>query len=250
MNDDDLTRDLFLGGELTLWQPRRGYRAATDPVLLAAAVPALAGQSVLDLGCGGGTAILCLMRRIAGLHGSGLELQPEYAALARRNAAENRLALEVFEGDVAAMPKALRALHFDHVLTNPPWFGSGTRAGDPGREAANRQAIGLQDWIGAGLRRLKPGGSMTVIHRAESLGHLLAAMTPGCGALQILPLAPREGREAGRVILRGIKGSRAALRLLAPLVLHDGSTHGKDGDDHGAEARAILRDMQPISRFL
>ena len=31
---DDLTRDAFLCGRLHLWQPAKGFRAATDPVLM------------------------------------------------------------------------------------------------------------------------------------------------------------------------------------------------------------------------
>ena len=83
---EDLTDDAFLSGRLQLLQPRKGYRAATDPVLLAACVPAKAGQSVLDLGCGAGTASLCLAIRVPGLRHAGLELQPDYADLARQNA--------------------------------------------------------------------------------------------------------------------------------------------------------------------
>ncbi|MDO9527017.1 MAG: hypothetical protein Q7J57_16005, partial [Gemmobacter sp.] len=45
---DGLTLDAFLGGRLQISQPRQGYRAAADPVLLAAACPALPGQSVLE----------------------------------------------------------------------------------------------------------------------------------------------------------------------------------------------------------
>ena len=70
--DDDLTHDAFLGGRLHLWQPRRGYRAGVDPVLLAASVPAKAGQSVLDLGCGAGAAALCLGAREPGLELLGM----------------------------------------------------------------------------------------------------------------------------------------------------------------------------------
>ncbi len=103
---DDLTDDGVLGGRLMILQPRRGYRAATDPVLLAAAVPAKAGQSVLELGCGAGVASLCLGRRVPGLSLAGLELQPAYAALARANAMRNTLPLEVHDGDLADLPEA------------------------------------------------------------------------------------------------------------------------------------------------
>ena len=100
----DLTHDAFLCGKLHLWQPKQGYRAATDAVLLAAACPAKAGESVLDLGCGVGAASLCLASRVTGLMQSGLELQEDYAALARQNAAENGVALNVVVGDLTDMP--------------------------------------------------------------------------------------------------------------------------------------------------
>ena len=105
---DDLSRDKFLDGRLYIFQPKAGYRAAMDPVLLAAACDALPGQSVLELGCGAGVASLCLGVRVAGVTLTGLELQPEYADLARRNAAENGIAFEVIVGDLEHMPAGLR----------------------------------------------------------------------------------------------------------------------------------------------
>ena len=107
-----LTHDAFLCGKLHLWQPKHGYRAATDAVLLAAACPAVAGQSVLDLGCGVGAASLCLASRVAGLVQTGLELQDDYAALARRNAAENGVALKVVTGDLTDMPASFKRTMF------------------------------------------------------------------------------------------------------------------------------------------
>lgn len=241
---DLTTTDGFLGGRLTVTQPATGYRAAADPVLLAAAVPARAGQSVLELGCGAGVASLCLGWRVAGLRLAGLEVQPFYAALARRNAAANGMAFEVWEGDLAAMPDALRSRTFDHVIANPPYFGagSGTPARDAGRETAQREATPLALWIGAGLRRLRPGGRLTLIQAADRLPDILAAFAAGAGGVTVLPVAPRVGRPAGRVIVAARKGGRTPFRLLAPFVLHEGPAHLRDGDDYSAGARAVLRD--------
>ena len=116
MSDTALTHDAFLGGKLHLWQPAKGYRAGVDPVLLAASVPAKAGQSVLDLGCGVGAAALCLGARVAGLEVLGVERQSQYAALARRNG------LDTVEADLNALPQDLRQKQFDHVIANPPYF--------------------------------------------------------------------------------------------------------------------------------
>jgi len=248
---DEITVDGFLGGRLAIAQPASGYRAAADPVLLAAAVPARAGQAVLELGCGAGVASLCLGWRVAGLRLAGLELQPAYAALARRNAAANRQDLEVWEGDLAAMPAALRSRDFDHVMANPPYFGagSGTPARDPGREAAQREATPLAEWIGAGLRRLRPGGRLTLIQSAERLPEILCALGPGAGGVTVLPVAPRAGRPAGRIIVAARKGGRAPFRLLAPFILHEGPAHLCDGDDSTAAARAVLREGGALPGF-
>lgn len=207
---DELTSDGFLGGRLTVLQPRRGYRAATDPVLLAAAVPASAGQSVLELGCGAGVASLCLAARVPGLRLAGLELQPAYAALARENAAMNGVALEVVEGDLSAMPAALRQ-SFDHVIANPPYYpaGGGTGAADPGRERAMREETPLATWIEAAVRRLAPRGVLSLIFGADRLPDALAALDGRMGSSVLLPLQPREGRPAKRVILQSRKGGRA-----------------------------------------
>jgi tRNA1(Val) A37 N6-methylase TrmN6 len=245
---EELTDDGFLGQRLRILQPRQGYRAATDPVLLAAAVPARSGDSVLELGCGAGVASLCLAARVAGLGQSALERQPAYAALARRNADRNGIGLTVVEGDLAAMPDGLRR-PFDHVIANPPYFaaGDGTAAGDAGREAAQREETPLAVWIDAATRRLAPGGWLTLIHLAARLPHLLAVMDRRLGSQSVLPLAPRPDRAASRVILRARKGGRAAFRLLAPMVLHDGAAHDADRDSFTPEVRAVLRDGADLS---
>lgn len=244
-SSDQLTFDGFLGGRLQLWQPKDGYRAATDPVLLAAAVVAVGGQSVLDLGCGGGAAVLCLMRRVD-VRGYGIEIQHDYAELARKNAAENGLELTVFNGDVAVMPAELRAISFDHVICNPPFHGAThSAAANAGRDVAYR-GIGAVDWIDAGLKRLVVGGWFTMIHRADHLAEILAGFGARAGDVRVLPVAARKGRAAGRVIVSARKASKAGMTLLAPLVMHDGEAHAGDGDDYSARARGVLREMQPI----
>lgn len=246
MDDAALTRDVFLDGRLHLWQPKAGYRAATDPLFLAAAVPAKAGQSVLELGCGAGLALLALGWRVPGLALSGVERQADYAALARRNLAENAIVAHVETADLAALPAGLRR-GFDHVICNPPYYPpSATAAADPGRAAALREETPLADWIAVGVRRLKSGGWLTLIHLAERLPAILTALDGPAGGIAVRPLTSRADRAAGRVLVQARKGARGPFRLLAPLVLHDGAAHVRDGDDFSAAARAVLRDGQVL----
>jgi tRNA1(Val) A37 N6-methylase TrmN6 len=245
----ELGQDLFLGSRLRLLQPLKGYRAGIDPVLLAAAVPAQAGEAVLELGLGAGAASLCLAVRVPGLTLAGLELQPAYAALARANASANGAALEVIEGDLAAMPAVLKARRFDHVLMNPPYFdrAGGTPAANPGRETALAEALPLAAWVEAAARRLRPGGLLTAVQRAERLPDLLSACETRLGSIEVKPVAPREGRAAGLVLLRARKGGRAAFRLHAPLVLHEGAGHERDGESYRPEVQAILRQAAALA---
>ncbi|MCX7286856.1 MAG: methyltransferase [Rhodobacterales bacterium] len=239
---DALSDDKFLNGRLRLLQPLKGYRAATDPVLLAAACPVATGEAVLDLGCGAGAAALCLGLRVPGLALSGLELQPDYADLARRNADRNGIPLEVHEGDLSRMPPGLRR-DFDHVMANPPYYPAESSPSPlTGRALAMQVGTPLRDWVAASGRRLRPGGWLTLICGTDGVPEVLAALAPKLGSAALLPLAPREGRPALRVIVQARKGGKAPFRLLAPLVIHAGPVHDGDRESYTPEANAVLRE--------
>lgn len=235
----DVTADALLGGRVRLSQPAAGYRAAIDPVLLAATVPAAARGRALDLGCGAGAVMLCAATRAPGLAVVGLERDAALAALARANVAANGLAARasVVDGDVARPPCELGAGDFDFALANPPFLDPATAdpPPDPGRAAAHVEDTPLAAWIAAARRALRPGGSLAVIHRADRLADLLGALD-GFGDAVVVPLWPREGQAARRVIVAARKGRRGPLALAAGLALH-----GADGRFTPA-AEAILRD--------
>jgi len=246
---DELTLDAFLGGRLTLMQPRAGYRAGIDPVFLAAAVPARAGESVLDLGCGAGAAALCLATRVPGIKLAGVERQMAYADLARMNAADNGIDIDVFAADLTALPAAVTEESFDHVIMNPPYHlrDRAMASSDPGREAALFEQTPLAGWIDTATKRLKPRGYLCLVQKAERLPEILAGMDKRLGSILVKPLAPREGRAAVLVLVRARKGGRGAFTLAAPLVLHEGAQHAGDRESYCPEVKAILRDGAPLS---
>lgn len=242
----DLTSDAFLGGKVQLLQPREGYRAGIDPVLLAAAVQAEPGQRVLELGCGAGAAILCLAARVPRLTLTGVERQADMAALAQQNGQGH---LEVVCADLAELPLNVRDRQFDHVLANPPYYDrkASVSSDDPVREAAHGEHTPLAIWVSIAAKRLNPKGRATFIHRAERLPDLIRALPHDLGSVEVLPLTSRVGRVAERVILRARKNGRAAFRLYAPLVLHQGPTHTHDGDSYVPLIRDVLRKGAPLN---
>lgn len=243
----ELTRDGFLDGRVQVWQPFKGYRAGTDPVLLAAATPARPGDSVLELGCGAGVAALCLAARIADLHITGVELQHEYAELAGRNAAENSVRLDVIEADLKNLPRSVRDKSFDHVIANPPFFRAGSAAPEPGRATARHESTPLSNWIETARRRLKPKGWITIILPVDRLPNLIEELDPDFGSVAVKPLSARQGSAPGRFIVKAKKGSNGPFRLCWPLVLHDGAQHKGDADDYSEAARHILRGGAALS---
>ncbi len=239
----DLTQDGFLGGQLQILQPKAGYRAGVDPVFLAAAVNALPGQSVLELGCGAGQALLCLGARVDDLSLSGVELQTEYADLALQNAALNQIELDIYQANLIDLPEALKQRSFDHVIANPPYYlaGAHSPAADLGRRVALGEDTALVEWIKVAAKRLKPRGYLHMIQKADRLSDVLNACSGRLGALEVLPLAPRQGRMAELVILRARKEGRAAFRLHAPRIIHEGLRHEQDKEDLRPDIKAVLR---------
>lgn len=236
----DETLDGLLGGRVRLIQPRQGYRAAIDPVLLAAAVPARAGESALELGGGTGAAALCLLARVPDLQVTAIEADAAAADRARRNAALNGVAdhVTVIEADVFAGLPMLRGRLFAQVFMNPPFHEAG--AADPSPHAAKARATvenrgGPGAWINLAARFAAPGGRLTLVHRADRLVALLAGLADSrFGAIEILPLWPKPGEPARRVILRAVAGSRG------PTVLHPGLVLHQPGGAYTAETEAIL----------
>lgn len=241
------TDDAFLGGLLQILQPRQGYRAGLDAVMLAAAVEDRGVPfSVLDAGAGVGTAGLCVARRCPEARVMLIERNADFASLARENIERNGLANRVsaVEADVSNAKSAvlegcgLSEASFDQVIANPPYHveGAGTASSNGLKAAAHAMPeAALDDWMRFLARMAKPGGEMLMIHKAGALPDMLKAAEGRFGALTAFPLYSRAGEAAHRVLLRGIKGSRAPFLLEAGYVVHrpDG------GFTEGAEA--VLR---------
>jgi tRNA1(Val) A37 N6-methylase TrmN6 len=160
--------------------------------------------------------------------------------LAQENITLNGLSerVDVVAADVGQPFARLRLAAFDAVLANPPFFDDpqALRGPAPERRAAWMADDGLDGWCGFLLKAAREGGTITVIHRADRLGDLLAHLAPKAGSFQVRPIHPFADAPAKRVLLRAVKTGKAPLRLLPPLTLHD-----RGGAKHRPEVEAILR---------
>ncbi len=220
------SEDTLLGGRVRLRQPVQGYRVAIDPVLLAAAVPAGAADTVLDIGCGVGAAALCLAARVEGCRITGIEAQRELVRLANDNIALNGFfgRVAAVSGDLLHPPPRLEPGSFSHVMANPPFLpaGAATAPPDAAKAAANIEGeADLAAWVRFALLMVRPKGSITFIHRADRMERLLAQLSDRTGEIVVFPLWAGQDKPAKRVIVRARKGVATPTRLTPGLVLHE-----------------------------
>jgi len=228
--------ETFLDGKVVVTQPEQGFRSGLDAVMLAASIPARSGDSALELGAGAGTASLCLMARVQDIALTGVEIDPSLVELASANAAANGLQARFVAADIFCLPPELKS-DFDQVFCNPPFHGEGQVSPDAARAKALSDGGQLSDWLRLGLQRTVSGGFFTTIIRADRLAQALAALS-GEGAkegISVLPLWPKAGEPAKRVIVQVRKASRAPFVLLPGLVLH------QQNGASSPEAEAVLR---------
>ena len=241
--DPDVTEDAVLGGRLHLRQPRRGHRVGHDAILLAAATGGAYGERAIDLGAGVGSAGLALARRIPGLRVTLVEIDKALCELARQNIILNRFdqRVDIVRGDAGHLDLPPAAA--DRVLMNPPF-------NDPARQNVSPDAARalahtgdpdtLRVWAKSAARLLKPQGMLTLIWRADGLAAVLDALAADFGALVVLPVHPRPGVPAIRVLVRAQKSGQAPLALLPGLELND--ANGKPS----AAAEAVLRNAEAL----
>ncbi len=240
---EDVTRDTFLGGEIDLLQPTRGYRAGLDAVLLAAAIPVqgFSNPTLLDCGAGVGAVGMCATTRCSNLKTVLIERQPRFVNLARENIALNGLndRVRVVAVDITAPGRELvdagiQDNSFSHVVANPPFFVSGRGTTSPNALKAAGHEMDPADldlWVRFMTRMARAGGDLVMIQQAAALPALLAALEGRFGGAMVVPVHPRAGEAATRVLVAAKKGSCAPLRILPGFILHEAGNAFTDAAD-------------------
>jgi tRNA1Val (adenine37-N6)-methyltransferase len=238
-----LTCDALLRGRLKLWQPERGPRVSLDSLLLADFAAARRGERlgrVLDLGCGAGVIALAMAGRDPQARFVGVELQPELAALARRNAVLNGMAerCEIVEGDLRR--RLVLGAGFDLAVCNPPFHAPNAGRRPRADRAIARQELSctIADVAAAARRWLKPRGSLALVFPADRLNDLVGALVEvALRPRAIRPVHSLADEPARRVLMWASSGYKGGVTVEPPLVVHR-----PDRRTFTDEARGILGD--------
>lgn len=232
------TVDDFLGGKIKLKQG--DYKATSDAVLLAAAVPAKSGETILDVGCGNGVVALCIMARVPNLKATGLEIQPQMIELAKQNVLLNKMDLEVVEGDVSNPPHEWKERQFHHVLTNPPYFTEDMLYQNEVTAKAHKVQTPLATWLDFCIKKVRAKGTLTIIHRTEAVPEILSILHGRMGKITLIPLWPKENVQPKRIIIQATMNSRTPFQIHNGFILHN-------ADDTRPDAiEKIMRSAEPL----
>ena len=247
MSDENLIH--VLDKKLALHQAPKGFRTSMDSVMLGAACPFKPNQSILDLGCGVGSAGLCAIYRVKNANLTGIDIQGDHIDLAQKNAAANDMGVRA-EFIAADIREINLGNIFDHVICNPPYMKAGAHIKSPSPSKARAMGhidedMSLSSWISCAHRHIKGQGSLTLIHDAGQIDNIIHALYGNrggkmFGGIEIFPLYPKQGSTAKRVIIRAYKHKKS------PCTIHQGIIMHESNGDYTKQADRILRDAEEL----
>ena len=236
-----------MGNKLEIFQLSEGYRGNIDSVLIAASLAVKSGQKVLELGCGNGVALCCLLYRIRGIEAFAIEIDKSAADLCKQNIKANKLQATIFNNDLTDNIEELENVLFDHVFMNPPFFkkGSVKTSSNQSSFRAKVETVALSVWISIAMKQCKPNGKITIIQRVDRLPDIIETINYQFGCITVQPLSSFEYTEPKTIIVQATKCSRAPFKLLRPKIIHSKDvTTGKVG--YNEEFQKILREGHPL----
>ena len=247
---NEFTKDSFLGGGIRIWQPKKGYRAGIDPILLAASVNVGAGQKVIDLGCGVGTASFAIGYRVKNVELYGIEIQKVFADLADLNSKENGIELQVECSNISNLSSNITSKNFDHVIANPPYFDrkSSVRGINLSKEKSFGDTLPISEWLKVAAKRAKPKGFVHFILRSDRLMEIFTNMPNSLGSLVITPIISRKNENAKLTILHAKKNGRAGFIISSPIVLHPLDSDSRE--KYVPEVEKVLRNGASLINWI
>lgn len=239
-----LTHNTLLRGRITLQQFHKGNRNSLEPILLAASIPIKPHQTILEIGCGNGAGLLCLIARQPHIHIYGIEKDPHTADLCRTNLQNNHIN-ELNTIYTGSFPQALPSKHiFDHCMANPPWHDhQSSRSPHKQRELARTSTPTLlEEWIKGAKKILKHKGIFTLILPTSTIDRAIIALSAHrFGEITLHPFWPKEGREARIVIIQSRLNMKGGMHITPGTILHEQDGH------YTKEATALLEKGEALT---
>lgn len=214
----------------------RGSGYGVDAVLLAAfaagetgakglAAGSAAPLRIADLGTGCGVAAFILHHKLGGAVMTGYDISPDLIERARKACIMNGLA-----GDIDFVCTDIKDISapecFDAVISNPPYFRrtpDEPGAADPDERyiARHETTADIADFSAAAAGMLPAGGHLYMVHRPDRLADIFSAMRGAdIEPKEMQFVVPRAGKAANIVLIHGIKGAGAELRMLPQISVH------------------------------
>ena len=242
------TKNKFLGDRLDIFQFSEGFRGTTDTVLLAASIKASSGEKVLELGCGVGVGLCCLLSRLSGLEAYGIEIDRKAANLCKENLKINQMKATIINSDLSNKAVKINKMSFDHIFMNPPFYKEGMvkKISNKSISLAKIEVLRLDSWISMASKRCKPRGKITIIHRSDRLPEILSLLKDSFGSIKVLPLSSFKGDPTKTVIVQATKGSRGIFKLYPQKNIHIRTGKGKEAV-YEDEFRGILWDGKALN---
>lgn len=223
---------------LSLIQKTDGLTFGTDALLLAGYVSGKYSSGI-ELGGGSGIISMLLLTRSKLAHATVLEVQDEYAELARRNALLNSLSerMDCFCADVRNFTGDGSA---DLVYSNPPYMktDSGKANLTDRKNVARHEVFGtIGDFCRAAKRTLKYGGSFALVYRPDRLCDLLSEMRDAGIEPKRMTYVMANIRSApSMVLVEGRLGGKTGLFVTPPLIIYNSERN----DEYGADMKYIM----------
>lgn len=241
----ETTLDSFLDGRVKAFQSKSGFRAGIDSVLLASSVNQNSAK-ILELGAGNGVTTCCALADLENATACLAEIDEDAILLCKKNIEQNQYVtrVRILQLDITAKGEirqntGLLSDHYTSIIANPPFFAkeTGNQSPDNSRGIARHMAQDdLDKWVKTAATSAAPKAEIIFIFTMTALPDLLESFGKRFGNINVLPIVSRQGEPANRVLIRGIKGSRAPFKMLSPLVLHN-----TDGQEYTPIAEAIFR---------
>lgn len=217
---DDLERN----GYKIIQNPKK-FCFGMDAVLLTGFAKVKEGEKCLDLGTGTGIIPILLEAKTKGAHFTGLEIQEESADMAVRSVQYNHLEekVDIVTGDIKEASQIFGAASFDVVTSNPPYMNDlhGLKNPELPKAIARHEVLcTLEDVVREAARLLKPGGRFYMVHRPFRLAEIIRAMSQyKLEPKRLRMVHPYIDREPNMVLIEGVRGGRAMLKVEKPLIV-------------------------------